>query len=79
VINGGMDFLMINQAITMSAGAAHDVDQIVFIVPRNNRTLLPGEMVHPNKLSLITTLILSSPSTCGNDGKMFFLSSKHRG
>ena len=52
VINDGTDFPVLNQAITMGAGAAHDENQIVFIVPRNDKILLLGGIVQPNKSEL---------------------------
>lgn len=42
VINDGTDFPKVEAALTISADAAHDHNEIVFIVPRNDNILLLG-------------------------------------
>lgn len=42
VINDGTDFAKVDTALTISADAVHDSNEIVFIVPRNDNILLLG-------------------------------------
>jgi D-amino-acid oxidase len=42
VINDGTDFPKVENALTITAGAIHDSDEINFVVPRNDNILLLG-------------------------------------
>jgi len=55
VINDGNDFEKISTAMTISADAAHDSNEIVFIVPRNDNILLLGGIAQPHRWSLDLT------------------------
>ncbi|KAJ5190135.1 FAD dependent oxidoreductase [Penicillium cinerascens] len=56
VINDGTDFPKINQAMTITADAAHDANEIVFIVPRNDNILLLGGIAESHKWNLDHTI-----------------------
>lgn len=52
VINDGTDFPKVEAALTITAGALHDSNEIVFIVPRNDNILLiGGELIILSPLS----------------------------
>jgi len=53
-INDGSDFPKLNHALTITADAVHDANEIVFIVPRNDNILLIGGIAeqHEHQLSL---------------------------
>ncbi|ERF71806.1 hypothetical protein EPUS_01721 [Endocarpon pusillum Z07020] len=56
VMNDGTDFPKVEAAMTMTAGALHDFNEIVFIVPRNDNILLIGGIIEPHKWELDLTL-----------------------
>jgi D-amino-acid oxidase len=56
VINDGSDFPRLDHALTITADAIHEKNEIVFIVPRNNDILLIGGIVEPNEHELSLTL-----------------------
>ena len=56
VINDGSDFPKLDHALTITADAIHDSNEIVFIVPRNDRILLIGGIAEPNKDTLSLTI-----------------------
>ncbi|KAL8712900.1 MAG: hypothetical protein Q9225_006862 [Loekoesia sp. 1 TL-2023] len=56
VINDGSDFPKLDQALTITAHAIHDSNEIVFIVPRNDRILLVGGIAEPNMDTLSLTI-----------------------
>ncbi|KAJ6020252.1 FAD dependent oxidoreductase [Penicillium canescens] len=56
VINDGADFPKINQAMTITADAAHDANEIVFIVPRNDNILLLGGIAESHEWNLDHTI-----------------------
>ncbi|KAI0019408.1 FAD dependent oxidoreductase [Xylariomycetidae sp. FL0641] len=56
VINDGKAFPKLNAALTISADAAHTTNEIVFLVPRNDNTLLIGGITEPNEWNLDLTL-----------------------
>ncbi|EKG19793.1 FAD dependent oxidoreductase [Macrophomina phaseolina MS6] len=68
VINDGSDFPKVEQALTISADAAHDSNEIVFLVPRNDDILLIGGIAEPHKyeldLSLETPIIKRMRARC---------------
>ena len=55
VINDGVDFPKIDQALTINA-AVHESNEIVFIVPRNDNILLLGGIAEPNEHQLSLTV-----------------------
>ncbi|KAG7092992.1 hypothetical protein E1B28_009291 [Marasmius oreades] len=55
VINDGVDFPKVTAALTISADVARH-SEIVFIVPRNDNTLLLGGFTEPNNWNLDLTL-----------------------
>ena len=59
VINDGLDFPKIDHALTITADAIHDSNEIVFIVPRNDNILLLGGIAEPDEREL--SLSLDSP------------------
>lgn len=56
VINDGSDFPKLDHALTITADAVHDSNEIVFIVPRNDNILLLGGIAEPNQHELSLTL-----------------------
>jgi len=56
VINDGSDFPKLDHALTITADAVHDSNEIVFIVPRNDDILLIGGIAEPNESQLSLTL-----------------------
>ncbi|KAI1266351.1 DAO-domain-containing protein [Xylariaceae sp. FL1019] len=56
VINDGKDFPKVTAALTITADAAHSTNEIVFLVPRNDNTLLIGGITEPHKYDLDLTL-----------------------
>lgn len=56
VINDGFDFPKLDHALTISADAVHDSNEIVFIVPRNDNILLLGGTAEPNEHQLSLTV-----------------------
>ncbi|KAK7747493.1 hypothetical protein SLS53_001748 [Cytospora paraplurivora] len=56
VINDGRDFPKVEAALTITADAVHDSNEIVFLVPRNDNILLIGGIAQPNESSLDLTL-----------------------
>lgn len=54
--NDGTKFPKITAALTISADAAHDSNGIVFLVPRNDDTLILGGIAQPNQHTLDLTL-----------------------
>ena len=56
VINYGSDFAKLDHALTITADAVHDSNEIVFIVPRNDNILLVGGIAEPNQHELALTL-----------------------
>jgi len=48
VINDGNDFPKLKGAMTITADAIHDSNEIVFIVPRNDNILLLGGIAQPH-------------------------------
>ena len=56
VINDGSDFPKLDHALTITADAVHDSNEIVFIVPRNDRILLIGGIAEPNENQLSLTV-----------------------
>lgn len=55
VINDGKDFPKITSAMTISVDAANDANEIVYIVPRNNNTLLLGGIAQHHEWRLDLT------------------------
>ncbi|CAN8098319.1 unnamed protein product [Discula destructiva] len=56
VINDGKDFPKVESALTITADAVHDSNEIVFLVPRNDNILLIGGIAQPNEKTLDLTL-----------------------
>ena len=56
VINDGSDFPKLDHALTITADAVHDSNEIVFIVPRNDNILLIGGIAEPNQHELCLTV-----------------------
>lgn len=56
VINDGKDFPKVESALTITADAVHDSNEIVFLVPRNDNILLIGGIAQPNEHELDLTL-----------------------
>ncbi|KAI9877365.1 MAG: hypothetical protein M1830_004126 [Pleopsidium flavum] len=56
VINDGSDFPKVNTALTITADAVHDSNEIVFIVPRNDDILLIGGIAQSHQWQLDLTL-----------------------
>lgn len=56
VVNDGRDFPRVESALTITADAARDVNEIVFLVPRNDRILLVGGLTQPREAALDLTL-----------------------
>jgi glycine/D-amino acid oxidase-like deaminating enzyme len=56
VINDGKDFEKVSSAMTISVDAAHDSNEIVFILPRNDNILLLGGITQPDEWRLDLTL-----------------------
>ncbi|KAI0125100.1 FAD dependent oxidoreductase [Xylariales sp. AK1849] len=56
VINDGSDFPKVDAALTITADAIHDSNEIVFIVPRNDNILLIGGIAEPDQWRLDLTL-----------------------
>lgn len=56
VINDGSDFPKVEAALTITADAVHDANEIVFLVPRNDNILLIGGIAEPQKWDLDLTL-----------------------
>lgn len=56
VINDGSDFPKVEAALTITADAVHDSNEIVFLVPRNDNILLIGGIAEPHKRDLNLTL-----------------------
>lgn len=56
VINDGSDFPKVEAALTITADAVHDSNEIVFLVPRNDNILLIGGIAEPQKWELDLTL-----------------------
>ncbi|ETS78669.1 hypothetical protein PFICI_08522 [Pestalotiopsis fici W106-1] len=56
VINDGSDFPKVDAALTITADAVHDANEIVFLVPRNDNILLIGGIAEPQKRDLDLTL-----------------------
>ncbi|KAJ7176953.1 nucleotide-binding domain-containing protein [Mycena filopes] len=59
VINDGVDFPKVEAALTITADAVHSLDEIIFLVPRNDNILLIGGITEPHKNQL--DLDLQSP------------------
>ncbi|KAL8795197.1 MAG: hypothetical protein Q9195_002352 [Heterodermia aff. obscurata] len=59
VINDGSNFPKLDHALTITADAVHDSNEIVFIVPRNDKILLIGGIAEPYEQEL--TLTVDSP------------------
>lgn len=56
VINDGRDFPKVESALTITADAVHDANEIVFLVPRNDNILLIGGIAQPHQHALDLTL-----------------------
>lgn len=56
VINDGSDFPKVEAALTITADAVHDSNEIVFLVPRNDSILLIGGIAEPHEWELNLTL-----------------------
>ncbi|KAJ7135211.1 nucleotide-binding domain-containing protein [Mycena crocata] len=56
VINDGVDFPKVEAALTITADAVHTVNEIIFLVPRNDNILLIGGITEPQKSTLDLTL-----------------------
>lgn len=56
VINDGKDFPKVESALTITADAVHDANEIVFLVPRNDNILLIGGIAQPHEHALDLTL-----------------------
>lgn len=56
VINDGSDFPKVEAALTITADAVHDSNEIIFLVPRNDNVLLIGGIAEPHKWELDLTL-----------------------
>lgn len=56
VRNDGTDFPRVESALTITADAVHDANEIVFLVPRNDNILLIGGMTQPHAHALDLTL-----------------------
>lgn len=52
VINDGKDFPQVETALAITADAAQSTNEIVFIVPRNDETLLLGGIAQPRESTL---------------------------
>lgn len=56
VINDGKDFPKVESALTITADAIHDSNEIVFLVPRNDNILLIGGIAQPHEHTLDLTM-----------------------
>ncbi|KAF3761687.1 FAD dependent oxidoreductase [Cryphonectria parasitica EP155] len=56
VVNDGKDFPKVESALTITADAVHDSNEIVFLVPRNDNILLIGGITQPHESTLDLTL-----------------------
>ncbi|KAF2180389.1 nucleotide-binding domain-containing protein [Zopfia rhizophila CBS 207.26] len=56
VINDGSDFPKVNTAMAISADAAHSENEFVFLLPRNDNTLVMGGFAEPHEWELNLTL-----------------------
>ena len=56
VINDGTDFPKVENALTITADAVHDSNEIVFLVPRNDNILLIGGIAESHENTLDLTL-----------------------
>lgn len=56
VLNDGRDFPKVESALTITADAVHDANEIVFLVPRNDNILLVGGIAQPHEHALDLTL-----------------------
>ncbi|KKY29755.1 putative fad dependent oxidoreductase [Diaporthe ampelina] len=56
VINDGKDFAKVEAALTITADAVRDSNEIVFLVPRNDNILLIGGIAQPHESTLDLTL-----------------------
>lgn len=56
VMNDGRDFPKVDSALTITADAVHNSNEIVFIVPRNDKILLIGGIAQPNEATLDLTV-----------------------
>lgn len=56
VINDGKSFPKVESALTITADAVHDSNEIVFLVPRNDNILLIGGIAQPDEHRLDLTL-----------------------
>ena len=56
VINDGSNFPKLDHALTITADAVHDSNEIVFIVPRNDNILLIGGITEPYEHELTLTV-----------------------
>ncbi|KDQ55078.1 hypothetical protein JAAARDRAFT_208830 [Jaapia argillacea MUCL 33604] len=72
VVNDGKKFPIVKEALCVSHmdNAGEDVDDIVFIVPRNDRVLILGGIAQPNKHTLDLTIdspeIIRMRERCNN-------------
>ncbi|KAI1929812.1 hypothetical protein LOZ65_001640 [Ophidiomyces ophidiicola] len=60
VINDGVDFPRVSASLIMSADALHSLNEIIFIVPRNDNILIVGGIAEPDEWNL-GGLTLESP------------------
>ncbi|KAK7520017.1 nucleotide-binding domain-containing protein [Phyllosticta citriasiana] len=56
VVNDGRDFPRLDAALTITADAVHDANEIVFLVPRNDDILLIGGIAEAHQSELDLTL-----------------------
>lgn len=56
VLNDGKHFPKVESALTITADAVHDSNEIVFLVPRNDNILLIGGIAQPHEHTLDLTL-----------------------
>lgn len=56
VVNDGRDFPRVRSALAVTADAAGDAGEIVFLVPRNDSILLVGGLAQPGEAALDLTL-----------------------
>jgi D-amino-acid oxidase len=56
VINDGSVFPKVEAALTITADAVHDSNEIIFLVPRNDNILLVGGIAEPHQWELNLTL-----------------------
>ncbi|KAF2267221.1 nucleotide-binding domain-containing protein [Lojkania enalia] len=68
VINDGMDFPKVDAALTITADAVHNPNEIIFLVPRNDNILLIGGFAQPHEwnldLSLESTVVKKMRERC---------------